>query len=94
MNINEENKEEDSEGSSSQGSQSPIDNEKQSIFYVLGLFSSIENNEEINNEVYQNKDNQLKEKFIKGYNRENFSETKQKISLEKDKVITNKNKIK
>jgi hypothetical protein len=67
MNINEENKEEDSEGSSSQGSQSPIDNEKQSIFYVLGLFSSIENNEEINNEVYQNKDNQLKEKFIKGY---------------------------
>lgn len=94
MNINEENKEEDSEGSSSQGSQSPIENEKQSIFYVLGLFSSIENNEEINNEVYQNKDNQLKEKFIKGYNRENFSETKQKISLEKDKVITNKNKIK
>ena len=94
MNINEENKEEDSEGSSSQGSQSPIDNEKQSIFYVLGLFSSIENNEDINNEVYQNKDNQLKEKFIKGYNRENFSETKQKISLEKEKVITNKNKIK
>ena len=95
MNKEEINQEENSEGSSSsgEGSQSPIDNEKKSIFYILGLFSSIENDEDINNEVYLNKNPELKEQFIKGYNRKDFDEQKQKVSLEKDKII-NKNKIK
>ena len=96
MNIEEKNidEEEDSQGSSSQGSQSPIDDEKESIFYILGLFSSIENNEEINNEVFENTNQSLKEKFLKGYNRKDFLDEKQKISLEKDKVINKNNKIK
>lgn len=96
MNIEEKNidEEEDSQGSSSQGNQSPIDNEKESIFYILGLFSSIENNEEINNEVFENTNQSLKEKFLKGYNRKDFLDEKQKISLEKDKVINKNNKIK
>lgn len=95
MNIEEKNiDEEDSQGSSSQGSQSPIDDEKESIFYILGLFSSIENNEEINNEVFENTNQSLKEKFFKGYNRKDFLDEKQKISLEKDKVINKNNKIK